>query len=80
MERHIGRGVFRAVLANNAYPSHNAGENTHYVRPVPPHHEVLQRYEIIYTDLVNYEKPWRHDPAKLARAVMALRGRGIKVN
>jgi uncharacterized cofD-like protein len=73
MEKHIGRGVFRVVLANNAYPSHNAGENTRYVPPAPPNHEIVQRYEVVYTDLVNTDRPWRHDPQKLAQAILALR-------
>lgn len=75
LEKHIGRGVFRAVLANNAYPVLNSGENTNYVTAAPPIHDILQRYEIIYTDLVNTERPWRHDPNKLAQAILALRGR-----
>jgi uncharacterized cofD-like protein len=69
LEKHIGRGVFNTVLANNAYPSLNAGENTRYVAPVPPNHEIVQRYEIIYSDLVDAERPWRHDPAKLAKVL-----------
>jgi uncharacterized cofD-like protein len=73
LEKHIGRGVFRAVVANNAYPVHNAGDKTHYVLPAPDNHEILQRYEIVYTDLVNSERPWRHDPSKLARAILAQR-------
>lgn len=72
LERHIGRGVFQAVLANNAYPTLNAGSNTRYVENVPPNHEILQRYEVRYTDLTDSEQPWRHDPVKLARALLTL--------
>lgn len=72
LERHIGRGVFQAVLANNAYPTLNAGSNTHYVENVPPNHEILQRYEVRYTDLTDSEQPWRHDPVKLAKALLTL--------
>lgn len=71
LEKHLGRGVFQLVLANNAYPMENAGEFTHYVTPVPDHHEVLQRYEIRYVDLVDNERPWRHDPQKLAVAILS---------
>ncbi|MCL4247541.1 MAG: uridine diphosphate-N-acetylglucosamine-binding protein YvcK [Anaerolineae bacterium] len=80
IEKHIGRGVFGAVLANNHYPTMNAGANTIYVQPVPPNHDVLKRYEFIYTDLVNAEKPWRHDPNKLAQAIMTLRSDSNGVN
>lgn len=73
MEKHIGRGVFQAVLANNAFPEENAGENTYYVQAVPEHHQILQRYEVQYTDLTDEERPWRHDPQKLGRAILALK-------
>jgi 2-phospho-L-lactate transferase/gluconeogenesis factor (CofD/UPF0052 family) len=72
MEKHIGRGVFQAVLANNVFPTENAGENTHYVAAAPEHHEILQRYEVRYTDLTDTERPWRHDPFKLAFAILQL--------
>ncbi len=70
LERHIGRGVFHVVLANDTYSTMNAGKNTHYVQPVPEHHEVLQRYEVRYTDLTDVERPWRHDAIKLVSAIM----------
>lgn len=74
LERHIGRGVFQAVLANNAQPMLNAGMNTRYVQPVSPHHEIMQRYEVVYTDLTDIERPWRHDPHKLAEIILSLSG------
>jgi uncharacterized cofD-like protein len=70
MEKHIGRGVFQAVLANNVFPIENAGENTHYVPTASEHHEILQRYEVRYTDLTDAKRPWRHDPFKLAVAIL----------
>ncbi|MDX2162545.1 MAG: gluconeogenesis factor YvcK family protein [bacterium] len=74
LERHIGRGVFQAVIANNVYPSTEEGENrnTQYVYPAPEHHEILQRYHIHYTDLVDARRPWRHDAEKLGRAIVTL--------
>ncbi len=72
LERHIGRGLFQAVLANNAYPTQNAGSNTVYVPSVPQHHEVLQRYDVRYFDLTDSDRPWRHDPQKLASAILSL--------
>lgn len=74
LERHIGRGVFQAVIANNVYPSTKIGDNknTRYVEPVPPHHEILQRYEVHETDLVDSDRPWRHDHTKLGDAVLLL--------
>lgn len=73
LEQHIGRGMFQLVLANNVYPALNAGSNTHYVQPAPDHHEILQRYEVRYTNLTDSERPWRHDPQKLAQAILKLR-------
>ena len=73
LERHVGRGIVQAVLANNAYPSQNAGVNTNYVQPVPEHHEILQRYEIRYADLTDTQRPWRHAPEKLVAAILLLR-------
>lgn len=72
LERHIGRGVFQAVVANDAYPEENAGINTHYVQRAPEQHEIYQRYFVYYTDLVDPDRPWRHSPQKLARAILNL--------
>ncbi len=73
LETFTGRGVFQAALANNTY--HFEGDhNVDFVMPVPPNHQVLQRYEILYTDLTDSARPWRHDPEKLARALMSLYG------
>jgi len=74
LETHIGRGVFQIVLANNATPRENAGVNTHYVSATPPEHEISQRYQIMYADLTDPQRPWRHDPGKLALALLRLRG------
>jgi uncharacterized cofD-like protein len=73
LERHVGRGIFQVVLANNVYPAENAGNNTRYVTPAPDNHDIFQRYHIRYTDLTDSERPWRHDPAKLARSIIKIR-------
>lgn len=73
LEKHIGRGIVQVVLANDTYPTENAGDNTYYVQPVPDNHEILQRYDVRYTDLTDPERPWRHSPEKLANAILALR-------
>lgn len=70
LENYIGRGVFQCILANSHYPTQNAGPNTRYVQPAPENHEITQRYEIRYTDLVDEERPWRHDPQKLSAAIL----------
>lgn len=70
LENHIGRGVFQAVLANNRMPTRNAGV-TRYVQ-MSLDHEILQRYHVRYTDLTDEQRPWRHDPQKLAQALLNL--------
>jgi uncharacterized cofD-like protein len=72
LEAHIGRGLFDSVLVNNSYPSKNAGEKTHYVLPTPESHVIHQRYRVHMADLTDAERPWRHDPGKLAQALLAL--------
>ena len=72
LEAHVGRGVFDAILANNSYPSRNAGDSTHYVLPGPESQAVYQRYELVLADLTDEERPWRHDPVKLAGALLAM--------
>jgi uncharacterized cofD-like protein len=72
LERHVGRGLFNVVLANNAFPIANAGVNTIYV-PVPtPEHEVRERYQIVETDLTDEQRPWRHSSDKLTKAILSV--------
>lgn len=68
LEAHVGSNVFRAVLANNRYPTKNAGENTHYVQPDVA--SIAERYDVLWADLTDAEQPWRHDPQKLAQALL----------
>ncbi len=72
LEAHIGGGVFDAVLANNDYPSQNAGERTHYVLPTSDSHPIYQRYTMHMAELTDSKRPWRHDPGKLAQELLAL--------
>jgi uncharacterized cofD-like protein len=72
LEAHVGKGVIDAILANNSYPSKNAGASTRYVLPGPESHAVYQRYKVVMADLTDEERPWRHDPAKLAQALLAM--------
>jgi uncharacterized cofD-like protein len=74
LERHAGRGLFSVCLANNVYPTENAGK-TQYVMPAPPDHDVRRRYEIVETDLTDAQYPWRHSPAKLYRSIMSILAR-----
>lgn len=74
IERHVGANLFDVVLANDHYPTANAGPNTIYVKPAPITHPVNQRYRIIYSDLTDNERPWRHSPQKLRGMIVRLYG------
>ncbi len=74
IEAHVGPGVFQTVIANNSYPTKNAGKHTHYVRPGTDD-PILEQYQIHWADLTSAEQPWRHDPQKLAQALFAVYGR-----
>lgn len=80
LEAHIGQGIFDTVLANSSYPSKNAGERTRYVLPAPPDHVIFQRYDVQMVDLTDEERPWRHDPKKLAQALLSLYNRAVPSN
>lgn len=74
IEAHVGPGVFQTVIANNNYPTKNAGQHTHYVQPGTDD-AILEQYQIHWADLTSPEQPWRHDPQKLAQALFAVYGR-----
>lgn len=66
---HVGPGVFDAVLANDTFRMDRppgGGANFVYL---PDPEEALD-YQLITQDLVDSAYPWRHDPARLAKAVM----------
>lgn len=74
---HVGRGVFSVVLANgNIIPGRALGGGAEWV--CPPERTANQRepdgYQFLLADLVDAEYPWRHDPVKLAHALMSLIG------
>lgn len=67
LQRHVGAGLFRYVLANNR-PTPSA-EQPH-LQPVAVTHPSGGGYEVIEADLVDRAAPWRHDAQKLADEVM----------
>jgi uncharacterized cofD-like protein len=74
LERHVGPGLFDYVLANNCFdaslPAHLSREELVALKP-----ETIQGYRLVATDLVDLTNPWRHDPQKLAAAVIGLYGK-----
>ena len=71
LERHVGPGLFNFVLANNRFdmplPGHLPREEL-----VELETEAIKGYRLVAADLVDLTNPWRHDPRKLAAAVMGL--------
>lgn len=67
LERHVGP-LFRIVLANDRFEG-SPEEVGQWVKPpaVPP-----RDYVVVTADLADRDYPWRHDPARLARALMDL--------
>ena len=67
--QHVPTGCLDVVLANNnlSIPANQGGGRTIYVRPTAP-----DQVKMITADLVDEERPWRHDSDKLADAVMNL--------
>jgi len=68
IEDHVGPGLFPFVLAN-----HN------FDHPLPPDWTLTQvslttpadaDFQVITADVVDEQRPWRHDPGKLARALI----------
>jgi uncharacterized cofD-like protein len=65
--QHVGKEIFTHVIANNnwnvAFPQQSQSKLV-YARGDAAYHSV-----ILFADVVDEEKPWRHDPAKLARVI-----------
>ena len=69
LQRHLPPGCIDLVLANDnlSVPPETGGGQTQYVPPTPP-----PGVPLVAVDLVDEARPWRHDSAKLGRAVMGL--------
>jgi uncharacterized cofD-like protein len=69
LQRHVG-DLFPVVLANERIiPSH--GEMAR-LEPVVLPAEQPDKYTLLTADVIDEERPWRHDSAKLAQAIVAI--------
>jgi uncharacterized cofD-like protein len=66
LERHIGHGIVDAVLANDSFPPLDEESRTVYVPVGEP-----RGMNLFHQDLVDRERPWRHDSDRLASAVLS---------
>ncbi|MEA3459520.1 MAG: gluconeogenesis factor YvcK family protein [Chloroflexota bacterium] len=68
LQRHVGRDIFPFVLANDDFevelPTHLG------IELVPLPGKPSGSYQLITAGVIDAEKPWRHDPSKLARCLM----------
>lgn len=71
LHRHVGGGLIHCVLANRRYPDIPSPES---VSPVNIDARLIDKIgvQVIDADLVNDEQPTRHDPEKLAHALLSL--------
>jgi uncharacterized cofD-like protein len=70
LERHAGRNLFHFVLANDHIPqTPPPGGSSEWVA-LPG--EQTGAYRLVTASLQDSQRPWRHDPEKMARALMDL--------
>ncbi len=68
--QHVGPGIFTHVIANDNWKYRlPEGSRSQVVRPRDRDSD--RSYRLTFADLVDENKPWRHDPAKLSRAILA---------
>ena len=68
LEQHVGKGIFSHVFANDNYRVNFPGDSLSQM--VQPGDGAAREYAIIFADSVDETKPWRHDPAKLAKVIL----------
>ncbi|MCJ7512825.1 MAG: uridine diphosphate-N-acetylglucosamine-binding protein YvcK [Anaerolineales bacterium] len=68
LEDQLGRGLIEMLLVNDRLDV-PAPEAVHYV---PPPATALGSASVFASDLVDPQRPWRHDPAKLAAALIQI--------
>jgi uncharacterized cofD-like protein len=76
LERHVGRGLFPIVLANDSLDlAQELPEGVEMVRlsevdGSEPGSSGERRYRLVRCSLVDSTCPWRHDPARLSQAIL----------
>jgi uncharacterized cofD-like protein len=68
IERHTRPGLFPIVLAN----SRQAGELLPRLKWVPNDPALNGQHQVLVADVADEDRPWRHDAAKLAAALITL--------
>jgi uncharacterized cofD-like protein len=68
LEQHVGKEIFSHVFANDNYRVNFPEDSPSKMVRVGTAN--ARAHAIIFFDLVDETKPWRHDPAKLAHAIL----------
>jgi uncharacterized cofD-like protein len=68
LNSHVGEAIFDIVVVNNQYTG-SLSPGVDWVKSVP---ENGTDYPIYQANLIDEIQPWRHDSAKLAKAIMDL--------
>lgn len=71
LNRHVGEGVFMHVLANNNTRMPIPAPAAHFEWVTPPTDD-LPGVSVYLADLVDRQRPWRHDSELLASAIMQI--------
>jgi hypothetical protein len=66
MDQHIGEDVFDVILCNSNYDG-DLGQGTQWVQA---DEQGLVDERLHCADMLDRERPWRHDAAKLAGTIM----------
>ena len=74
LEQHLGGNLIQGVVANDHYPPLDNKSQTHYVQLSDADRARLSKmgYPLHTADLTDRERPWRHDPDKLAQVLLHL--------
>lgn len=68
IENVLGENIFDVLVFNSKYE----GELPPYVNWVKPKQGFEDKYVTYFADLVDHEKPWRHDSEKISQVMMDL--------
>ena len=72
IERHVGKGIFNYMLVNSNTTPQLPSDYT--IKILVPDGE-RPDYELVRADVIDVNKPWRHDSRKLAKAQPVADGR-----
>lgn len=72
IERHVGPELFDIILVNSRLDVPWEGVPEEVGDPVRWDGRPLPPYTVVAMDVIDERMPWRHDPEKLTRALMAL--------